>query len=170
MSLTTNKPESRYRAICYICAMSENNWKEYFVPPFIGDHYNPGTIWSECGCLVTTPGHSAESASDEDIMDVEKVMAAVVEALNAPCEGREPNRTVRFENVEYSGTKDDSKVIFRAAGLDLDLDVRGWGFLTGTKKLSPEEAASIQDEFGRFIADSIRGASAEDNDCSGGNA
>ena len=150
--------------------MSEHNWKEYFVPPFVGDNYNPGTIWSVGGGLVTTPGSSAEIASDEDIMDVEKAMDAVVEALNARCEGREPNRTVRFENVEYSGTKDDSKVVFRAFGLDLDLDVRGWGYLTGAKKIEPEEAAGIQDEFGRFIADSIRGASAEDKDGSGGNA
>ena len=35
------------------------------------------------------------------------------------------------------------------------LDVRGWGFLTGPKRLNPNDAAAIQDEFGKFIVDCI---------------
>lgn len=142
--------------------MNEQPWQKHFTPPFIGDTYNPGTIWDINGGLITSPSNSIENAADDDIMDIELAFNLIVDAMNAACEGREPDRQVRFENVEYVGTNDDAAVKFRVFGYDLYLLVRGWGYLTGYKKLPDAEAAAIQDSLGQFIAECIKNASKED--------
>lgn len=142
--------------------MNEQPWQKHFTPPFIGDTYNPGTIWDINGGLITSPSNSIENAADDDIMAIELAFNLIVDAMNAACEGREPDRQVRFENVEYVGTNDDAVVKFRVFGYDLDLEVRGWGYLTGYKKLPDAEAAAIQDSLGQFIAECIKNASKGD--------
>lgn len=142
--------------------MNEQPWQKYFTPPFIGDTYNPGTIWDTNGGLITSPSNSIENAADDDLMAIERAVDLIVDAMNAKCEGREPDRQVRFENVEYVGTNDDAVVKFRVFGYDLDLLVRGWGYLTGYKKLPNNEAAAIQDSLGQFIAECIKNASKGD--------
>ena len=142
--------------------MGEPIWKQYFTPPFIGDTYNPGTIWDTNGGLITSPANSIEDAADDNIMNIERAFSLIVDAMNAEFEGREPDRQVRFENVEYVGTNDDAAVKFRVFGYDLDLLVRGWGYLTGYKKLPDDEAAAIQDSLGQFIAECIKNASKGD--------
>lgn len=131
-----------------------NTWKAYFKPPFILDEYDPGIIWSSDYEMVTSPTDQMDRVADHNLFGAEHAMQAVVEALNAKCEGRRPDCSVQFENVKYSGTSDNAVVSF-TAGDEMSIQVRCWGMLTGSKNLSPDEAAAIQDAFGRFIADSL---------------
>ena len=133
-------------------------WKDYFKPPFTLDEYDPGIIWSSDYEMVTSPTDRMDYVADQNLFGAESAMQAVVEALNAKCEGRCPACKVQFENVKYSGTSSSSVVSF-TAGDEMSIQVRGWGMLTGSKNLSPEEAAAVQDAFGQFIADSLIEAS-----------
>lgn len=137
-------------------------WKDYFKPPFILDEYDPGVIWSSDYEMVTSPTDLMDHVADYNLFGAEHVMQAVVEALNAKCEGRRPDCSVQFENVKYSGTSDNAVVSF-TAGDEMSIQIRGWGMLTGSKNLSPEEAASVQDAFGQFLADSLIEASKKVN-------
>jgi hypothetical protein len=89
---------------------------------------------------------------------VEKVMNAIVEAMNASCEGRAPEKTVRFDTVEYECIN----LSFGALGYDLNLLLRSWGYLTGYKQLKDDVAAAIQDSLGQFITECIKNASKGD--------
>lgn len=60
-----------------------------------------------------------------------------------------------FGSPVYEGTQCDAVVKFKADGEEIELDVRGWGFLTHSKRLHPNIAAAIQDEYGRFIVECI---------------
>lgn len=64
----------------------------------------------------------------------------------------------KFENPEYTGTNTDSTIKFTVDGTEVVLNVRGWGFLTGYKKLPNNTAAEIQDEFGKFVIECIKAA------------
>lgn len=55
----------------------------------------------------------------------------------------------------------DSIVRFKADGEEIELNVRGWGFLTGCKRLDPNVAAAIQDEYGQFIVDCMNSINAD---------
>ena len=144
--------------ICYIWNMDELIWKQYFTPPFIRDTFEPGIIWDSDGLMVTSPSYKMEDVEDYDISAVEKVMNAIVEAMNAACEGRTPEKTVRFDTVEYECTN----LSFGALGYDLNLLLRSWGYLTGYRRLKDDVAAAIQDSLGQFIAECIKNASKGD--------
>lgn len=138
--------------------MDEPIWKQYFTPPFIRDTFEPGIIWDSNGLMVTSPSDKMEDVEDYDISAVEKVMDAIVEAMNAACEGRAPEKTVRFDTVEYECIN----LSFGALGYDLNLLLRSWGYLTGYKRLKDDVASAIQDSLGQFIVECIKNASKGD--------
>lgn len=39
----------------------------------------------------------------------------------------------------------------------ITLEVRGWGYLTGVLKLSPQKAAKIQDDFAQWVFNRLKG-------------
>lgn len=131
------------------------DWKEIFNPPFMADEYNPGTIWASNFEMVTTPTNLMDIAADHYVFGAERAMATIVEAMNAKCEGREPKCPMKLEDIKYEGSDTSSTVSFTAYGDKMSIEVRGWGLLTGPKKMSPEEAAAIQDSIGQFIVDSV---------------
>lgn len=137
--------------------MADASWKDYFHPPFIRDTFEPGIIWDSDGLMVTSPSDKMEDVEDYDISAVERVMDAIVEAMNAACEGRAPEKTVRFDTVEYECIN----LSFGALGYDLNLLLRSWGYLTGYRRLKDDVAAVIQDSLGQFIVESIKNASKE---------
>ena len=138
--------------------MDESIWKQYFTPPFIRDTFEPGIIWDANGLMVTSPSDKMEDVEDYDISAVEKVMDAIVEAMNAACEGRAPEKAVRFDTVEYECIN----LSFGALGYDLNLLLRSWGYLTGYKRLKDDVAMAIQDSLGKFIVECIKNASTGD--------
>lgn len=135
------------------------DWKDYFKPPFFTDEFNPGMIWDDEFELVSSPTDLMEYVADNNVFLAERVMENVVEAINAKCEGREHKCTVQFENVKYFGSNDGSVLYFTAYGDKMSIDIRGWGMLTASMKLSPDDAAAVQDSLGQFIADSLIEAS-----------
>ena len=131
------------------------DWKDYFNPPFFADTFNPGMIWDADFEMVSSPTDLMECAADNNVYLAERVMENVVEAINAKCEGREPKCTVQFADVKYSGSNDGSVLYFTAYGDKMSIDIRGCGMLTASRKLSPDDAAAVQDLLGQFIADSL---------------
>lgn len=140
--------------------MTEPIWKQYFIPPFQADTYDPGIIWDSSPAMVASPTAEMEDNLDIDLVDTERAMTAVVAAMNAVCDGKEPDKDIPLGNPEYIGTHTNSIVKFTAfGGIAMSFCIRGWGHLTGAMQLSGEEAEIIQDEFGKFIVDCIKAAS-----------
>lgn len=135
------------------------DWKDYFKPPFFTDEFNPGMVWDDEFELVSSPTDLMEYVADNNVFLAERVMENVVEAVNAKCEGREPKCTVQFADVKYSGSNDGSVLYFTAYGDKMSIDIRGWGMLTASRKLSPDDAAVVQNSLGQFIADCLIEAS-----------
>lgn len=131
------------------------DWTDYFKPPFFTDEFNPGMIWDDEFELVSSPTDLMEYVADNNVYLADRVMENVVEAINAKCKGREPKCTVQFNDVKYSGSNDGSVLYFTAYGDKMSIDIRGWGMLTASRKLSPDDAAAVQDSLGQFIADSL---------------
>lgn len=131
------------------------DWKEIFTPPFMADTYNLGIIWASNFEMVTTPTNLMDIAADHYVFGAERAMETIVEAMNAKCEGREPKCPMKLEDIKYEGSETSSTVSFTAYGDKMSIEVRGWGLLTGPKKMSPEEAAAIQDSIGQFIVESV---------------
>lgn len=75
--------------------------------------------------------------------------------MNAKMNGTELPAKMSFGHPVYEGSMSDSIVRFKADGEEIELHVRGWGFLTGCKRLHPNVAAAIQDDYGQFIVDCI---------------
>jgi hypothetical protein len=73
--------------------------------------------------------------------------------MNATVNDSELPKKMSFGHPVYEGTMTDSIVRFKADGEEIELHVRGWGFLTDRKRLHPKVAAAIQDEYGQFIVD-----------------
>jgi len=136
-------------------------WKEYYKPPFVVDNFDPGIIWDAEGHMVASPRESTmwpfDTVAGRDPDSVRLAVTAIVDAINARSEGREPKKTVHFDKAEYS----EVSVKFSAFGFDLGLFIRGWGYLTGYLRLKDESAMLIQDSLGNFMAESIRKASKE---------
>lgn len=139
--------------------MNEPIWKQYFIPPFQADTYDPGIVWDSSPAMVASPTPEMEEQTNDDPVDTERAMRAVVDAMNAVCEGKTPTTDVPFENPEYVGTHTNAIVKFTAFGLGMSFCIRGWGHLTGAMNLPGEEAEVIQDEFGKFIVDCIKATS-----------
>lgn len=135
--------------------MIDTKWSKYFKAPFHNDRYDPGTIWDSAGNRVTTPTMDTIDSSTDA---ADRCMEIIVKALNARCEGKEPTEKAKFVNPEYTGTNTDSTIRFTVDGTEVVLNVRGWGFLTGYKKLPNNTAAEIQDEFGKFVIECIKAA------------
>lgn len=131
------------------------DWKEIFTPPFMADTYNPGIIWASNFEMVTTPTNLMDIAADNYVFGAERAMETIVEAMNAKCEGRKPKCPMKLDDIKYEGSETSSTVSFTAYGDKMSIEVRGWGLLTGPKKMSPEEAAAIQDSIGQFIVESV---------------
>ena len=130
--------------------MTEYRWSKYFIPPFHNDEICVDTIWDSAGNRTTTS--SSEAAFKGNADDHFKALAA---AMNAKMNGTELPAKMSFGHPVYEGTQCDAVVKFKADGKEIELDVRGWGFLTGRKRLSPNAVAAIQDDFGNFIVDCI---------------
>lgn len=128
--------------------MTEYSWSKYFIPPFHNDEICVDTIWDSAGNRTTT---SSSEAAFKGTADAHfKALAA---AMNARVNGTELPAKMSFGHPAYEGTQCDTVVKFKADGEEIELDVRGWGFLTGKKHLNPTAAAAIQDDFGNFIVD-----------------
>ena len=134
----------------YILTMNEYKWKKYFISPFKNDQICLDTIWDSAGNRTTSSMSDAAFTGTAD-----EHFKAIVDAMNAVLEGKEPPMKKSFGHPEYLGSQSAAVVRFKADGDEIDLDVRGWGYLTGTKRLDPNIAAAIQDDFGQFIVDCI---------------
>jgi len=130
--------------------MKEYSWTKYFIPPFHNDEICIDTIWDSAGNRTTS---SRSEAAFKGTADAH--FQAIVAAMNATLNGTELPEKMSFGRPVYEGTQCDAVVKFKADGEEIALDVRGWGFLTGRKRLHPNVAAAIQDEYGQFIVDCI---------------
>lgn len=130
--------------------MNECIWKKYFIPPFHNDQYCIDTIWDSAGTRTTSSKCDAAFTGTAD-----EHFKAIAAAMNATLNGTELPPKMSFGQPEYIGTQTDAIVKFKANGEEIELDVRGWGFLCGRKRLDPNKAAEIQNEYGRFIVDCI---------------
>jgi hypothetical protein len=128
--------------------MKGYSWSKYFIPPFHNDEICVDTIWDSAGNRTTT---SSSEAAFKGTADAH--FRALAAAMNAKMNGTELPAKMSFGHPVYEGTQCDAVVKFKADGKEIELDVRGWGFLTGRKRLSPNAAAAIQDDFGNFIVD-----------------
>ena len=126
--------------------MNEYSWTKYFSPPFHNDAICADTIWDAAGNRTTSSGSDAAFKGTADAH-----FLAIAAAMNARLNGTELPGKLSFGNPVYEGTQCDAVVKFKADGEEIELDVRGWGFLTGRKHLNPNVAAAIQDEYGQFI-------------------
>ena len=130
--------------------MTEYRWSKYFIPPFHNDEICVDTIWDSAGNRTTT---SSSEAAFKGTADAHfKALAA---AMNARVTGTELPGKLSFGHPVYEGTQCNAVVKFKSDGEEIELDVRGWGFLIGRKHLKPNAAAAIQDDFGNFIVDCI---------------
>ena len=137
--------------------MIEYNWTKYFIPPFHNDAICVDTIWDSAGNRTTT---SQSDAAFDGSADAH--FQAIANALNAAVNGTAFPPKMSFGHPVYEGTQCDAVVKFRADGKEIELDVRGWGFLTGRKRLHPNDAAAIQDEFGKFIVECIKSINSDE--------
>lgn len=131
-------------------AMINANWTKYFIPPFHNDAICVDTIWDSTGNRTTSSNSDAAFKGTADAH-----FQAIVAAMNAKVNGTAKPDMMSFGCPVYEGTQSDAVIKFKADGQEIELDVRGWGFLTGPKRLNPNDAAAIQDEFGKFIVDCI---------------
>lgn len=130
--------------------MKEYSWTKYFIPPFHNDEICVDTIWDSVGNRTTT---SRSEAAFKGTADAH--FQALAAAMNAKMDGTGLPAKMSFGHPVYEGTQCNSVIKFKADGEEIELDVRGWGFLTGRKRLHPNVAAAIQDDFGNFIVDCI---------------
>jgi hypothetical protein len=128
--------------------MKEYSWTKYFIPPFHNDEICADTIWDSAANRTTT---SSSEAAFKGTADAH--FQALAAAMNAKINGTELPAKMSFGHPAYEGTMSASIVRCKADGEEIELDVRGWGFLTGRKGLHPNVAAAIQDEYGQFIVD-----------------
>jgi len=126
--------------------MTEQSWTKYFIPPFHNDEICIDTIWDSADNRTTT---SQSDAAFKGTADAH--FQALAAAMNAKMNGTELPAKMSFGHPVYEGTMSASIVRFKADGEEIELHVRGWGFLTGRKRLHPNVAAAIQDEYGQFI-------------------
>lgn len=137
--------------------MIEYNWTKYFIPPFHTDDIIVDIIWDSAGNRTT--GSQSEAAFDGS---ADAHFQAIAAAMNAMLNGTALPSKMSFGHPVYEGTQCDSVVKFKADGQEIELDIRGWGFLTGRKRLNPYDAAAIQDEFGKFIVECIKSINSDE--------
>lgn len=120
------------------------DWKDYFTAPFHTDGY--GYIWDSAGHTILMDGYDILSDS---------AFNALAHAMNG-----EPiiGHPYIFGNPKCVHSLSDSYVEFENGGETYKLDIRGWGYLTGTCGLHPEDAAEVQDAFGAFVAKCMEAA------------
>lgn len=120
------------------------DWKDYFTAPFYTDGY--GYIWDSAGHTVLMDGYDILSDSAYN---------ALAHAMNG-----EPiiGHPYIFGNPKCVGFRSDSYVEFETGDETYKLDIRGWGYLTGTCGLDSEDAAKVQDAFGAFVVKCMEAA------------
>lgn len=120
------------------------DWKDYFKAPFHADGY--GYIWDSAGHYVLMGGY--------DILP-DSAYNALAHTMNG-----EPiiGHPYIFRNPKYVSSLSDSYVEFENGGEAFMLDIRGWGYLTGTCGLDSEDAAKVQDAFGAFVVKCMEAA------------
>lgn len=138
-------------------AMNNANWTKYFIPPFHNDAICVDTIWDSTGNRTTT---SKSDAAFDGSADAH--FQAIAAAMNAVLNGTALPPKMSFGHPVYEGTQCDAVVKFKADGQEIELDIRGWGFLTGRKRLNPYDAAAIQDEYGKFIVECIKSINSDE--------
>lgn len=135
---------------CYILDMKEYQWTKYFKAPFHNDQYCLDTIWDSDGHRTTSSKCDAAFKGTAD-----EHFKAIAAAINATINGTELPPKMSFGHPVYEGSQTDAVVKFKANGEEIELDIRGWGYLCGKKHLDPNKAAAIQDEYGQFIVECI---------------
>ncbi len=85
-------------------------------------------------------------------------MSAVIDSMNANAESECIDTDVKFTDVRYEGGTESATVYFTAYGLELSLEIRSWGYLTGLKQMTNEDAAAVQDAIGKFMVESLNKA------------
>lgn len=134
--------------------MNEYSWSKYFIPPFHNDEFCTGIIWDSADNMTTSSSSEAKGTAAAHFR-------ALTAAMNAKMNGTELPTKMSFGHPVYEGTMNDSIVRFKVDGEEIELNVRGWGFLTGGKRLHPNVAAVIQDEYGQFIVDCMNSINAD---------
>lgn len=137
--------------------MNNANWRKYFIPPFHNDAICVDTIWDSSGNRTTNSKSEAAFNGSADAY-----FQAIAAAMNAVLNGTALPPMMSFGHPVYEGSQCDSVVKFKADGQEIELDIRGWGFLTGRKRLNPYDAAVIQDEYGKFIVECIKSINSDE--------
>lgn len=137
--------------------MNNANWRKYFIPPFHNDAICVDTIWDSSGNRTTNSKSEAAFNGSADAY-----FQAIAAAMNAVLNGTALPPKMSFGHPVYEGSQCDSVVKFKADGQEIELDIRGWGFLTGRKRLNPYDAAVIQDEYGKFIVECIKSINSDE--------
>lgn len=147
-------------SVCFFvkfAGMNNANWTKYFIPPFHNDAICVDTIWDSTGNRTTNSKSEAAFNGSADAH-----FQAIAAAMNAVLNGTALPPKMSFGHPVYEGSQLDSVVKFKADGQEIELDVRGWGFLTGRKRLNPYDAAAIQDEYGKFIVECIKSINSDE--------
>lgn len=110
--------------------MINANWTKYFIPPFHNDAICVDTIWDSVDNRTTSSNSDAAFKGTADAH-----FQAIVAAMNAKVNGTAKPDMMSFGCPVYEGTQSDAVVKFKADGQEIELDVRGWGFLTSIANL-----------------------------------
>lgn len=121
------------------------DWKDYFRPPFHKDSICSDMVWTANGVHVLQ-----HDILKDKVSSPEELADDFVTLLN----GLKKEIKI-IDSLEYEGTQTDSNLIVRTKDLNVyNVSIRGWGFLIGcSNRLSSNEAADIQDSFGKYIVE-----------------
>ena len=121
--------------------MAAASWPNYFKTPFRVDIYYPEVVRDATGKAVL------ETTDDIGWM----LMQALVLEMNS----EHADGGVRhFEHPVYTGNMEESRIDFVIMDIQFRLNVCGWKYLI--KKMRPEDAAAVQDEFGQFVVETMK--------------
>ena len=128
------------------------DWKEIYRFPLIKNEYAPFMVETIDGIRAFDFEWEAWEEYDKDgpIAD-EHIKDLIIEKLNG-------NKSIIIEEL-YNFKYDDDGNVFafdtKNQKLNHILMIRGWGHLNGTLGLSATESAKIQDDFGKYIVETL---------------
>ena len=111
-------------------------WTDIWHKPFKYDHY--GYIWDVDNVMVFT----VEDLTEANDREMAELCGDIVAVLNGEDHQRQWDLQVK-----------DGCDIYR--GEEFLGSFRGWGFLRGVLKLTPEDAAATQDQLIAFVLDKL---------------
>ena len=114
----------------------ELTWQDIWNAPYTTDNY--GYVFGGDGVMVFT----VDDLTEENDKWMQEFCGNIVAALNG-------EECKKYEDIHIK----DGCDIYQ--GKTLIGSFRGWGFLRGAMKLTPEQAASIQDEMIEYVMSKI---------------